>query len=311
MEAESSALAACSGCPVRRGRAGSVVRTTTTRWWADLIGFAPDHGERSDTLGAGPPWRGTAPFRQSQELSRVPGTASDARLASRTDDPSAGPSVHPAFKPGLGRHVFSLTFHKGQSDRAGDGRPCTTHLLTPGRRTFGVRGPVASIAEPLRPGRARISVATDLCDCGWRVYGRVCQEPKGRLRADGSKPLALLCRLVNPLHDGHLRLAEGRAANHRAGGRVRMTRQTRTSRRDANRRSRNGMQPFAAVVQRALRLRPDVVGEGAMFPGAGDLVVGLPDTAARSRLCKRGFYGGERARESALAGLTCSGFAAF
>src|SRR5439155_13019093 len=57
--------------------------------------------------------------------------------------------------------------------------------------------------------RREVDVAADpLAKLARGEVAAVCQEPDGRLSLTAAKPAALLCGSFNPLHEGHIRLAE-------------------------------------------------------------------------------------------------------
>ncbi|MFL5342269.1 MAG: hypothetical protein ACJ8F7_19150 [Gemmataceae bacterium] len=124
----------------------------------------------------------------------------------------------------------------------------------------------------------------------------VCQEPDGLLRSDGPRPAALLAGSFNPLHDGHLRLAE--VAEARLGYPVAFeltlvnADKPTIAVEEALRRARQ----FAGRHPLWMTAAPTFAEKAVLFPRAA-WVVGV-DTA--ERLVQPRFYGGEMQRDSAL-----------
>jgi hypothetical protein len=131
----------------------------------------------------------------------------------------------------------------------------------------------------------------------------VCHEPDGRLLMDAAKPAAILCGSFNPLHAGHLRLAE--IASQMLGTPVAFEMTLHNADKpalaieEAERRARQ----FIGQYPLWLTAAPTFAAKAALFPGA-TWVVGA-DTAAR--IVQSRFYGGETQRDLALADLRSNG----
>ena len=157
--------------------------------------------------------------RRLAPLAAVAGLGCTAGLVS--DKPKRGEHrFHLSVCTVNGSTIWSLTLSKGSRDREGEEAVLDAVLLNALADTFGVP---LRLPNNLLPGEV-VHVETFPASA---VLGRlfrgdcpaVCADVDGRLGADAAAPAVLLPGSFNPLHDGHLRLAEV-AARGRGGGRL-------------------------------------------------------------------------------------------
>ena len=138
----------------------------------------------------------------------VAGAGCTASLA--TDRPKRGDHrFHIAVHTGGQTLTRSLTLTKGARDRAGEEAVLDAVLLNALAEAFGLS---ERVDVPLLPGekvRAEQAGAAGALAALFRgEVGAVCVESDGRVRAEGPKPALLLPGAFNPVHAGHLGLAE-------------------------------------------------------------------------------------------------------
>jgi nicotinamide mononucleotide (NMN) deamidase PncC len=265
---------------------------------ADFLGFVPTQSCSAETARA----MAQRAFDRARQLAPGVATAGVGVTASlATDRPKHGEHrFHFTVQTRLYATNGSLTLHKGQRDRAGEECVLNAILLNALAETFGI---AERLPVPLLPGEelARsVDPATDpLAQLAAGRVTAICHEPDGRLRTDSAKPAALLCGSFNPLHAGHLRLAE--IAAQILGMPVAFELTLHNADKPAmeieegERRARQ----FIGQYPLWLTAAPTFAAKAALFPGA-TWVVGA-DTAAR--IVQSHFYGGEPERDLALAEL--------
>jgi hypothetical protein len=194
------------------------------------------------------------------------------------------------------RTTVSLTLAKGQRDRAGEEAVLAAVLLNSLAEAFGV---TERLPVPLLPGESPAVETVPASDPLTRFLRgeltAVCQELDGRWTADHAKPAALLSGSFNPLHDGHLGLAEVARRRLRVPVAfelsVRNVDKPELSPAEVRRRA-------AQFVGRAplwLTRAPTFLEKAELFPGC-TFVVGA-DTA--ERIVAPRYYGDDEARRTA------------
>jgi nicotinamide mononucleotide (NMN) deamidase PncC len=265
---------------------------------ADFLGFTPAQACSAATARA----LARRAFDRASRLVpsvAVAGVGCTASLA--TDRPKRGEHrFHLSVQTRFRETSYSLTFHKGQRDRAGEEAVLDAILLNAIAETFGVAD---RLPVPLLPGEMIERESHPETDPLARLVAgeltAVYQEPDGQLRTDAPKPAALLCGSFNPLHDGHVRLAEVAARLLGVHVAFELTLQNADKPampiEEAERRARQ----FVGRGPLWFTAAPTFAAKSALFPGT-TWVVGA-DTAAR--IVQPRFYGDESERDAALAGL--------
>jgi hypothetical protein len=190
--------------------------------------LVPYHAQSlSEFLGGEPeqscsPETGLALARRAYERARhlapdavAAGFGCTASLA--TDRPKRGDHrFHVGAHTANGSTTWSLTLSKGRRDREGEETIVDAVLLNALAETFGVplRLPLPLLDdEALHVESVPASPALAALFRG--EYPALCAEADGRLTPDAARPALLLSGSFNPLHPGHLQMAE--AAARRAG----------------------------------------------------------------------------------------------
>jgi hypothetical protein len=180
---------------------------------ADFLGHHPEQSCSAETSRA-MAQRAFERARRLAPLANAAGLGCTAGLVS--DRPKRGEhrfylSVH----SDNGSTTWSLTLCKGSRDREGEEAVLDAVLLNALADTFGVP---LRLSNGLLPGEV-LHVETFPTSAALARLFRgdcpvVCAEIDGRFRSDAAPPAALLPGSFNPLHEGHLRMAE--AAGRRA-----------------------------------------------------------------------------------------------
>jgi nicotinamide mononucleotide (NMN) deamidase PncC len=265
---------------------------------ADFLGFAPPQACSAETARA----MARRAFDRARKLAPgvpVAGVGCTASLA--TDRPKRGDHrFYLCIQTRLRTTDYSLTFHKGQRDRAAEEAVLDAILLNALAETVGVAG---RLTVPLLPGETVEQLSHLVVDPLARLaegeLAAVCQELDGQLRADAPKPSALLCGSFNPLHEGHIRLAEVAARALGVPVAFEMTLQNADKPAMPIEEAERRAGQFVGRGPLWLTAAPTFAAKAGLFPGA-TWVVGA-DTAAR--IVQPRFYGGEAERDAALSGL--------
>ena len=270
---------------------------------ADFLGYSPEQSctaESSRVMAR----RAFERARRLAPLAAVAGLGCTAGLVS--DKPKRGEHrFHLSLHTANGSTTWSLTLSKGSRDRAGEEAVLDIVLLNALADTFGVP---LRLPNTLLPGEV-VHVETLPASA---VLGRlfrgdcpaVCADVDGRLNSDAAPPAVLLPGSFNPLHDGHLRMAEVAERMVQAPVAFELS-------------VENVDKPSLTVADVCRRLRrfawrapvwltraPRFVQKAALFPRAA-FIVGV-DTA--ERLVAPAYYGGsEEQMRQALGAIGASG----
>lgn len=270
---------------------------------ADFLGRHPEQScspETSRTLAQ----RAFERARRLAPLARAAGLGCTASLVS--DRPKRGDHrFHLSVHTDNGSTTWSLTLSKGSRDREGEEAVLDAVLLNALADTLGVP---QRLPHGLLPGEA-LHVETFPASPALARLSRgerpaQCVELDGRLSADAAPPAALLAGSFNPLHEGHLRMAEvaGRLAQLPVAFELSVENVDKPplTVEDVCRRLRQFQWRAPVWLTRA----PLFVQKASLFPRAV-FVVGS-DTA--ERLVAREYYGGsEEAMRQALDAIRVSG----
>src|SRR5262249_53635681 len=157
---------------------------------ADLLGFAPANACSAETARA---MARRAFYRARKLAPRVPVAGVGCTASPATDRPQRGAHrFYLCLQNRLRTTDYSLTFHKGQRERAGEEAVLDAILFNALADTFGVAD---RLDVPLLPGETieqnRHAATDPLARLAAGELAAVCQDPDGRLRADDPKPSAL------------------------------------------------------------------------------------------------------------------------
>jgi hypothetical protein len=238
----------------------------------------------------------------------VLGLACTASL--RSDRPKRGPHrCHLSVcQPGRAE-TWSLTLTKEARDREQEEEVVDRLLLNLLARACGVN---RQVAVPLKEGETVETEVLDTADpltrflrgAGTGSGGALLVDIDGQMRADGPRPELLLPGSFNPLHEGHLELAEvaSRLAGVPAAFELSVVNADKPPL--AEEEVRHRLVPFAWRAPLWLTRAPTFEEKARLFPGAV-FVVGA-DTAAR--IVQSRFYENSEARmRQALAKLRAAG----
>ena len=173
----------------------------------DFLGFRPDSFCSTETAAAMAE-RAFARARHLAPAGDVIGVACTASLA--TDRPKKGEHrFYLALETFRSVTSLSLTLEKGARDRAGEEAVLDAVLLNALAEAAGI---AERVPVPLRDGEAvrreeRPAPGAVAAVLRGEVPA-VCQEIDGRTRTGGPPPKAILSGSFNPLHGGHVHLAE-------------------------------------------------------------------------------------------------------
>jgi hypothetical protein len=174
---------------------------------SDFLGFRPEHSCSIATAHA----MARRAFERAERLASgepVFGLGCTASLA--TDRPKRGDHrFHIALLGEAESFAYSLTLTKGARDREGEEQIVAASVLNTLAEALNVPERLDVPFLPVeRPEIVRAFAPGPLAALRRGEVPILCQEIDGRLRAGGPLPPALLCGSFNPLHDGHVRLAE-------------------------------------------------------------------------------------------------------
>lgn len=137
----------------------------------------------------------------------VIGVACTASLA--TDRPKRGDHrIHVTTQSDERAATYSLTLRKGHRGRAEEEQIATTMILNGLATACGLPRFLRGTLEPDEVVETQIDELGSLASLFWGNVDVLCVEIDGRIRTTGPKPAALLSGAFNPLHTGHLQLAE-------------------------------------------------------------------------------------------------------
>ncbi|MBI1918243.1 MAG: hypothetical protein HYS12_26420 [Planctomycetes bacterium] len=181
---------------------------------SEFLGGEPEQNCSAETGRA----MARSAFERARHLaprSVVAGFGCTASLA--TDRPKRGEHrFHLAAHTAHGSTAWSLTLSKGLRNRAGEEAVVDAVLLNAIAETVGVP---LRLPLPLVDGETlhveSVPASATLARLFRGESPTVCAEVDGRLTPDAARPALLLSGSFNPLHAGHLRMAE--VASRRAG----------------------------------------------------------------------------------------------
>lgn len=226
----------------------------------------------------------------------VAGVGGTAAL--RSDRPKRGDHrAHVAIATARGTIVHSLTLTKEARDREVEEAVVVALLLNALAAAFGV---AERVPVPLLPGEEVLVETTGGGDSLAAFLASklpaLCVERDGRLSTEAARPALLLPGSFNPLHEGHLKLAEVAARCVGAPAAFELTVVNADKPPLPDEEVRRRLSAFAWKAPLWLTRAATFPEKARLFPGA-TFVVGA-DTAAR--IVEPRFYGGETNRDAAL-----------
>jgi hypothetical protein len=212
----------------------------------------------------------------------------------RSDRPKRGDHrFHLAVHTARRAESFSLTLTKDARTREAEEEVLDRVLLNALAEAFGVPG---RVPVPLLAGEEVVHEAAPADELlAALLAGRLpalCVEPDGRMRADVPPPRLLLPGSFNPLHSGHLALAEAAAREAGAPAAFELSVVNADKPPLADEEVRRRLAAFAWRAPVWLTRAPTFLKKARHFPGAA-FVVGA-DTAAR--VVDPRFYGGSEVK---------------